>query len=140
MDLISQLDQFEATALWEVSEAVDLKTLEVVRVKYLGARHGRIKEFQVLLGTAPKEQKPLLGKRFNEVKSKVTLALDERKRKLERPAVAAGGLDVTLPGPLPPFGRRHPLMQTILEFKDIMGRFGFTVADGPEVEDEYHNF
>jgi phenylalanyl-tRNA synthetase alpha chain len=47
---------------------------------------------------------------------------------------------VTLPGAIPPLGRRHPLMQTILEFKDIMGRFGFTVADGPEIEDEYHNF
>jgi phenylalanyl-tRNA synthetase alpha chain len=92
------------------------------------------------LGTAPKEQKPLLGKRFNEVKNKVTGALDERKRTLERPAVAAGGLDVTLPGACVALGRRHPLLQTILEFKDIMGRFGFTVADGPEIEDEYHNF
>ncbi len=140
MDLIAQLDEFEAAALEEISKAADPSTLESVRVKFLGARQGRLKELQALLGTAPKEQKPLLGKRFNEVKNTVTLALDERKRALERPAVAAGGLDVTLPGIVPPLGRRHPLMQTILEFKDIMGRFGFTVADGPEIEDEYHNF
>src|SRR5262249_7047495 len=70
----------------------------------------------------------------------VGAALDERKRALTRPAAIAGGLDVTLPGVVPALGRRHPLAQTILEFKDIMGRFGFTVAEGPEVEDEYHNF
>jgi phenylalanyl-tRNA synthetase alpha chain len=140
MDLIAQLDEFEAAALVDISMAADLPAMEAVRVKFLGARQGRLKELQALLGTAPKEQKPLLGKRFNDVKSKVTLALDERKRTLERPAVAAGGLDVTLPGAVPPLGRRHPLMQTIFEFKDIMGRFGFTVADGPEIEDEYHNF
>ena len=140
MDLIALLDEFEAAALDEISKAADLPTLEAVRVKYLGARQGKLKELQALLGTAPKEQKPLLGKRFNDVKNNVTRALDERKRALERPAVAAGGLDVTLPGAVPPLGRRHPLMQTILEFKDIMGRFGFTVADGPEIEDEYHNF
>ena len=63
-----------------------------------------------------------------------------RKRTFERPAVAAGGIDVTLPGVAVALGPRHPLMQTILEFKDIMGRFGFSVADGPEIEDEYHNF
>jgi phenylalanyl-tRNA synthetase alpha chain len=140
MDLIAQLDEFEAAALDEISKAADLTTLEAVRVKFLGARQGRLKELQALLGTAPKDQKPLLGKRFNDVKNKVTLALDERKRALERPTVAAGGLDVTLPGAVSPLGRRHPLMQTIIEFKDIMGRFGFTVADGPEIEDEYHNF
>ena len=140
MDLIALLDEFEAAALEEISKAAEPSTLEAVRVKFLGARQGRLKELQALLGTALKEQKPLLGKRFNEVKSKVTSALDERKRTLERPAATAGGIDVTLPGAAPPLGRRHPLMQTILEFKDIMGRFGFTVADGPEIEDEYHNF
>jgi phenylalanyl-tRNA synthetase alpha chain len=140
MDLIAQLDEFEAAALDEISKAADLASLEAARVKYLGARQGKLKELQALLGNATKEQKPLLGKRFNEVKNKVTSALDDRKRALERPAVAAGGLDVTLPGTVPALGRRHPLMQTILEFKDIMGRFGFTVADGPEIEDEYHNF
>ncbi len=140
MDLIAQLDEFEAAALDEISKAADLATLEAVRVKFLGARQGQLKELQALLGTAPKEQKPVLGKRFNEVKNGVTAALDDRKRTLDRPAIAAGGLDVTLPGAPLALGRRHPLMQTILEFKDIMGRFGFTVADGPEIEDEYHNF
>lgn len=140
MDPIAQLDEFERAALAVISRAADAQELEKVRVEYLGARQGRLKELQALLGTASKEQKPLLGKRFNEVKTRVTAALEERKRSLERPAAVVGGLDVTLPGVAPVLGRRHPLSQTILEFKDIMGRFGFTVADGPEIEDEYHNF
>ena len=93
-----------------------------------------------LLGKADKEQKPLLGKRFNEVKEQVTAALERRQRELNRPKMTATGIDGTLPGIRPRFGRRHPLMQTIAEFKDLMGRFGFSVADGPEIEDEYHNF
>jgi phenylalanyl-tRNA synthetase alpha chain len=140
MDPFAQLDEFEAAALKAIAQAADAITLEAARVEFLGARQGRLKDLQGLLGTAPKEQKPLLGKRFNEVKVRVTAALDERKRALDRPAATVGGLDVTLPGTAPALGRRHPLTQTILEFKDIMGRFGFTVADGPEVEDEYHNF
>jgi phenylalanyl-tRNA synthetase alpha chain len=140
MELIAQLDEFERAALEEIAGAEGAKALEAVRVKYLGARQGKLKELQALLGQADKDEKPIVGKRFNEVKTRVTAALDERKRALERPAFIAGGLDVTLPGTPLELGRRHPLMQTIDEFKDIMGRFGFTAADGPEIEDEYHNF
>lgn len=140
MDLIAQLDEFEERALAAIATAVDERALEAVRVEFLGARQGKLKALQELFGQAPKEEKPLLGKKFNAAKAAVSAAFDERKRTLARPAVTAGGLDVTLPGIQPALGRRHPLSQTILEFKDIMGRFGFTVADGPEIEDEYHNF
>ena len=140
MDPIAQFEEYEKAALAAIAAAVDERALEAVRIEFLGARHGRLKDVQALLGQATKEQKPLLGKKFNEVKAAVTTAFEERKRSLARPAVTAGGLDVTLPGVRPVLGRRHPLSQTILEFKDIMGRFGFTVADGPEIEDEYHNF
>jgi len=140
MDLITQLDTFEKDALAAISSAKDERELEAVRVQYLGARQGKLKDLQALLGQVSKEDKPQAGKRFNDVKSGVAAALDERKRALARPAVTVGGLDVTLPGVAPELGRRHPLSQTILEFKDIMGRFGFTVAEGPEIEDEYHNF
>lgn len=140
MDLIAQLDEFERVALEEIAGAANAQALEVVRVRFLGARQGKLKELQASLGQAGKQEMPVIGKRFNEVKTRVASALDERKRKLERPAIAAGALDVTLPGTPLELGRRHPLMQTIDEFKDIMGRFGFTAADGPEIEDEYHNF
>jgi phenylalanyl-tRNA synthetase alpha chain len=140
MDAIAQLDEFEQAALKAISSAKDERELEAARVEFLGARQGKLKDLQALVGAASKEDKPRVGKRFNEVKTGVTAALEEHKRSLARPTVAVGGLDVTLPGVPFPLGHRHPLSQTILEFKDIMGRFGFTVADGPEIEDEYHNF
>jgi phenylalanyl-tRNA synthetase alpha chain len=140
MDPIAQLDEFEKTALLEISSAPDESALEAARVRFLGARQGQLKILQGLVGKATTEEKPRVGKRFNEVKACVTAAIDDRKRMLARPAISGGGLDVTLPGVAFPLGRRHPLSQTIFEFKDIMGRFGFTVADGPEIEDEYHNF
>ena len=77
MDLIAQLDEFERHALEEIARAADPPALEAVRVKFLGARQGRLKELQALLGTASKDQKPLWGKRFNEVKNRATVALDD---------------------------------------------------------------
>jgi phenylalanyl-tRNA synthetase alpha chain len=140
MDLIAQLTDYESAALAAIGSASDAKALEAARVEFLGAKHGRLKDLQALLAQVPKDQKPVAGKRFNEVKGRVTAALEGRQRELTRPVAAAGGLDVTLPGARVRRGRRHPLAQTILEFKDLMGRFGFTVADGPEIEDEFHNF
>jgi phenylalanyl-tRNA synthetase alpha chain len=140
MDLIAQLDEFEKSAVTAFHAAADSAALEAARVVFLGAKQGKLRDLQALLGQATKEQKPLWGRRFNEVKNRVTAELDARQRALARPALAVGGLDVTLPGVKPRLGRRHPLTQTILDFKDIMGRFGFTAADGPEIEDEYHNF
>jgi len=143
-DLLIELEQFEKDALAAIKNAGDARELEAVRIEFLGAQRGRLKELQAGLGqvlrTAEKETKARLGSKFNEVKASVGAALEQRKRELERPAAVTGGLDVTLPGVAPELGRRHPLAQTILEFKDIIGRFGFTVAEGPEVEDEYHNF
>ncbi|MBT6157572.1 MAG: phenylalanine--tRNA ligase subunit alpha [Planctomycetaceae bacterium] len=140
MDPIAAFDQFEQTALTAIAAADDSAALEAVRVEYLGKSKGRLRDLQSLVGKAEKQQKPLLGKRFNEIKNDVTAALDARKENLTAPKAEAAGLDVTLPGSPVEFGRRHPLIQTIAEFKDIIGRFGFSVAEGPEIEDEHHNF
>ena len=82
----------------------------------------------------------MAGKAFNDAKTKVNAAFEERKQQLSRPRAALTSLDITLPGTPLRLGRKHPLTQTMAEFKDIMGRFGFSVAEGPEIEDEYHNF
>ena len=143
MDALAQIDAFEAAALAAIAACGDDAALEQVRIEYLGARSGQLKELQAILGKVPKEEKPAVGKRFNEVKTAVTAALVAAKGKAggSTPVVAAGpGVDYTLPGVRPALGKRHPLMQTIAEFKDIMGRFGFTACDGPEIEDERHNF
>ncbi|MDB5391870.1 MAG: pheS [Planctomycetaceae bacterium] len=140
MDLIEQFANYEAAALEALTAANDAPTLEAVRIEFLGAKNGRLRDLQGLLGKVSKEEKPLVGKRFNEVKEKVTSAWEARQRVLNRPKTSASDLDITLPGIRPRVGRRHPLSQTIAEFKDIMGRFGFTVVEGPEIEDEFHNF
>src|SRR5262245_2306196 len=98
MELLAQLDKFERDALTAISSARDERELEAVRIVFLGARQGQLKDLQALLGAVSKEEKPRVGKRFNDVKSSVMAALEDRKRALARPKVTAGGLDVTLPG------------------------------------------
>jgi len=138
--LFGALDQFESQALAAIASAASPEALEAARVQFLGARQGRLRALQAQLADVPRDEKPAAGKRFNEVKNRVESALRDRRQALARPRAAAGGLDVTLPGTQPRLGKRHPLTQTILEFKELMGRFGFSVADGPEIEDEWHNF
>ena len=118
--------------------------VEAARIEFLGAKSGRLKEVQKGLGGVDKADKPAAGKRFNAVKQQIEAALEEAQRarrprgtKAARPAVA---FDPTVPGVRPRLGHLHPITQTIEDLKDIMGRLGFTVADGPEVEDEWHNF
>jgi len=152
---LAELDALVADAARAFTGAADAAALEAARIEFLGAAKGRLKAVQKGLGAVGKEDKPAAGKRLNEVKAQ----LDESfKRAGERLGaisgvaslrisatgtlrnVASTPFDTTLPGKPLRVGRLHPLSQTIDELKDIMGRLGFTVADGPEIEDEYHNF
>ncbi len=141
MDAISAFSTYEREALEAIESADSVDTLEAVRIEFLGKKKGRLRDLQKLLGQVDPAERPVVGQRFNEVKNRVGERLDERKNQLDRPEESSlTGLDITLPGTPVRLGRRHPLTQTIDEFKDIMGRFGFTVADGPEIEDDFHNF
>lgn len=146
MALAELLDQW--TALRTEAEAAfaaaaDPQALEAARVEYLGAKQGRLKAAQKLLGQVPGPDKPAAGKQFNELKSAVEAAFAVAQERLAAgPASGPAGprLDVTLPGRRPRLGHLHPLTRTIEDLKEIMGRLGFSVADGPEIEDEWHNF
>ncbi len=140
MDPLQQFDQFAAVALATLASAQDAAAVEAARVEFLGKKSGRIKELQELLGKATPEQRPVLGAKFNEVRQRVTAALELRQQELAKPKTALTAIDISLPGEPLCLGRRHPLTQTMDEFKDIIGRMGFTVAYGPELEDEHHNF
>jgi phenylalanyl-tRNA synthetase alpha chain len=140
MDPIGEIVAYEQAALAAISSASDAAALEAARVEYCGRKNGRQRDVQALLGKADAAQRPVLGKRFNEAKTNVETALEARQKELTQPKSIAGGLDLTLPGTPLRLGKRHPLVQTIDELKDIMGRFGFSVAEGPEIEDEWHNF
>lgn len=140
MDPVAEIAAYEQAALNAIAAAPDAAGLEAARVEFLGQKKGRLRDLQKLLGQVAPEQRPVIGRRFNEVKDRVLTALNGRKAELDRPAGRTEGIDVTLPGQPPRLGRRHPLTQTMCEFKSIMARLGFSVADGPEIEDEKHNF
>jgi len=142
-EFLAELDQLCQEAGETFAAADSAESLEAARVRYVGARSGRIKDVQKGLGQVDKADKPVAGKRFNEVKNQVEAALAEATARL-----AAGGtksekatrFDASVPGRRQKLGRLHPLTQTVEDLKDIMARLGFTVAEGPEVEDEWHNF
>jgi phenylalanyl-tRNA synthetase alpha chain len=142
-DFLSELDCLarEATAAFAAAEGAE--AVEAARIKFLGAKSGQFKTVQKGLGQVPPADKPEAGKRFNAVKQQIEAALEEAQARLARnkgPKKAAASFDPTVPGAPVRMGRLHPITQTIEELKDIMGRLGFTVAEGPEVEDQWHNF
>ena len=140
MDPIGEIVAYEQAALAAIAAAGDAPALEAVRVEFAGRKHGRMRDVQALVGKVDAAERPVVGKRFNEAKTKVEASLESRQKELARPKSIAGGLDLTLPGTPLRLGKKHPLVQTMDELKDIMGRFGFSVAEGPEIEDEWHNF
>ena len=143
-DILKQLDDLSATALAAFQAAADRETLEAARIEFLGAKSGKLKAAQKLLGAVESADRPTVGKRFNEVKSGIEAAFQAAGARLEfgpgRAATAAPQFDPTLPGTPLRVGRLHPITQTIEELKDIMGRLGFSVAQGREVYDEWRNF
>jgi phenylalanyl-tRNA synthetase alpha chain len=141
-EFLSQLDQLGDSAEQAFGAAADDAALEAARVEYLGAKNGRLKNLQKGLATVDAADKPAAGKQFNEVKSRVESALASAQARIAggTHAESRAPFDRTLPGPRPKLGHLHPLTQTIEELKDIMGRLGFSVATGPEIEDEWHNF
>ena len=141
-DFLSQLDSLLADARQSFSSAADAAAVEAARVEFLGAKSGRLKAVQKALGSVAGPDKPQAGRNFNEVKSGLETALAEAQSRIAAApaAVNVPPFDPTVPGTRPVLGHLHPITQTIEELKDIMGRLGFTVAEGPEIEDEWHNF
>ena len=142
-DFLAELDSLQKDAAKAFNAAGEQNALEEARIEFLGAKSGRLKAIQKGLGGVGKDDKPAAGKRFNEVKQAIEAAFEEAQQRLAAsgPAKKAGPqFDITLPGKRLRVGRLHPISQTIDELKDIMGRLGFSAADGPEIEDEYHNF
>lgn len=140
---IAALDAFSREAAAAFASAENEESLEAARVKYLGARSGQLKDLQKGLGQIAPADRPAAGKRFNELKVGIEEALRQATARLKQGSAAGPRtqhFDPTIPGARRRIGCLHPLTQTIAELKDIMGRLGFTAADGPEVEDERHNF
>ncbi len=136
--MLSDLDAMEQQALAELSTVLDGAALEAFRVRWLGT-NGRLRAAMEALKSVPKELKPAVGKRMNEVKAAIEGAFNAAKDSTVS-APKSPVVDVTEPGMAMGEGARHVLTKTIDEIVDVLGRMGFTVADGPELEDEWHNF
>jgi phenylalanyl-tRNA synthetase alpha chain len=141
MSLTSEIvEQIKQAALTEIESASDVQSLENVRVKYL-ARKGQIASLFDQMKDVPSDQRPLIGKVLNEARTLVLTRFDEKKSALEAqstPEVATE--DLTLPGRKVWVGSKHPITQTMDEIKRIFIGMGFRIAEGPEIEDDYHNF
>ncbi|MBX3432366.1 MAG: phenylalanine--tRNA ligase subunit alpha [Pirellulales bacterium] len=141
-EFLADLDSLGAAAAGAFASAGDAAALEAARVEFLGAKSGRLKDVQAGLGKVDKADKPAAGKRFNEVKQAIEAAFAAAQERQQSGGASAAreAFDVTLPGRAVRLGRLHPVTQTIAEMKDIMGRLGFTAVEGPEIEDDWHNF
>ena len=139
----SDLDRVLAEALREIASSADLAGLEEARVRALG-RKGVITEQLKSLGALAAEERRAAGQRINAAKDRVLEALEARRVALERAQdeheLAAGRIDVTLPGRGEARGGLHPVTRTRLRIEALFRRAGFDVAEGPEVEDDFHNF
>ena len=135
------LEQLREDALREIEAARDAKSLESVRVKYLG-KTGSISEWGEQMKKLGKEERPAVGKLLNQGRTAVTAALEQRGEKVraERESEALSTIDISLPGTPHEIGALHPLTQMWQRSIEIFRRMGFALADGPDIEDEWHCF
>jgi phenylalanyl-tRNA synthetase alpha chain len=130
-------------ALSRIAEAVDLDTLERLRVAFLG-KQGSISGLLKTLGGMTPEERQSEGPKIHALREQVTSSLAGRKAELEQVALearlATETLDLSLPAPEMPRGSVHPVSQVMDELAEIFADMGFAVATGPEIEDDWHNF
>lgn len=138
-----KINQIKAAALAEAAGAESAEVLESVRVKYLG-RRSELTDFLKGLKDLPAEEKKEIGALANVVKEEIEAAIAGKENEMKEKEFAAldekEKVDVTYPGEKAPVGHLHPLTQTRYEVEDIFRSMGFLVADGREIEDEFHNF
>jgi len=135
------LEELRDDALRDIESARDEQTLEAARVKYLG-RGGSVSAWGEQMKTLSKEEKPVVGKLLNEVRNAVTATIDMRAQQFrsQKETGALAKIDISLPGTPHEIGALHPLTQMLERSIEIFRRMGFALADGPDVEDEWHCF
>src|SRR5688572_13387442 len=114
--------------------------LQALHTRWIGRKGSWVAAFMGLVGRATPDEKRRIGHEANELKRAVEAALAECETSLAASRRPAGAVDITLPGRRPPLGHRHPLTIVREEVQDIFARLGYQLLEGPEVEDDYHNF
>jgi phenylalanyl-tRNA synthetase alpha chain len=140
---VSGIDELRDAALDALQGAADLAALDRVRVQYLG-KSGLLTAQLKSLGALPADQRPAAGQAINRAKAAVQQGIEVRKAGLEQAALeqklADDRIDVTLPGRGQRSGGLHPVTRTLQRIERLFQNAGFSIEEGPEVEDDYHNF
>lgn len=143
MSLIDELEELEQRAREMIEGAETTEKLEAARVALMG-RKGKITGLMRMMGKIEPEERPVLGKRANEMRRMAETLLDGRMKDLKRAAVrelmATEAVDITLPGVRPQIGHAHLINQIIEEIEDVFCGIGYTVEAGPQVESSWYNF
>ena len=140
---MEKLDSLVETALQLFAGITDAAQLEQAKARYLG-KAGALTEMQKDLGKLPAAERPAMGARFNSAKQRIEAALNAQREKIQAAKLdaqlALEALDVTLPGRGIGTGGLHPVTRTLERVEQLFRTIGFEVADGPEIETDYHNF
>ena len=140
MPLLDEIEPLKQAALADLKAAPDAPALEQTKGAWIGP-NGKFTVLMKQLGTLSKEEKPVAGKLINAAKVELEAALTARREELElKAALPAEPTDFTLPGRRRALGKLHPLTQVTDDIVRAFRKIGFVVADGPEIEDEYHCF
>ncbi|MCB1055459.1 MAG: phenylalanine--tRNA ligase subunit alpha, partial [Acidobacteria bacterium] len=128
----------------EASSVRDREAWESLRLRWVGKKQGKLRDLLSGMGALPPEERRDYGQAVNQLKQKVEARLAELGTELEAresaAALRASAVDVTLPGRRPALGSLHPVTLVRQELEEIFAELGFSVAEGPEIEDDYHNF
>lgn len=137
------LDDILSAAKQAIQSANDLKSLADFRVQYLGKK-GLLTELLKTLGQLPAEERPAAGQKINAAKELIQDLFEKRdallKRMIIESQLASEGIDITLPGRKLGLGGFHPIVKTMMDLQKIFTHMGFSFMEGPEIEDDYHNF
>ncbi|MES2664011.1 MAG: phenylalanine--tRNA ligase subunit alpha [Pseudomonadota bacterium] len=140
---MTELDALIVEACNAISQSAESPELENLRVLYLGKK-GKITGLLKSVSSLPVEERPAFGALVNEAKQKVSHAIEQRMQVLENAAyeknIEAERIDVSLPGRRKSFGSLHPITQTLERISAFFTPLGFSIVEGPEIEDDFHNF
>lgn len=142
-ETMQALDEILKQAQSEIQSAADLSTLDQYRVKYLGKK-GQLTEYLKTLGQLPADQRPAAGQKINAAKVSLQAVIEQKATELKQTLIASQlaseSIDVTLPGRAQAIGNLHPISKTVQSLRNIFTELGFDFVEGPEIEDDYHNF
>ncbi|MDE6519741.1 MAG: phenylalanine--tRNA ligase subunit alpha [Ruminococcus sp.] len=138
-----QLEKIEVLAKQELSACTEIKALDDLRIRFLGKK-GELTAILKQMGKLSAEERPVIGQLANKIRSDIENAITEKlsalKASEQEAKLKAETIDITLPGKTVPFGKYHPLTKVENEIREIFMGMGFEIADGPEIDDDYHVF